>query len=84
MSKIYYMIGKSSTGKDTLFKRILFDETLQLKTLVSYTTRPIRDGETEGIEYFFCDEAKTKLPNKNTCVYMNVCMHVRACVFLCF
>lgn len=58
MSKIYYMMGKSSTGKDTLFKRILSDERLQLKTLVPYTTRPIRDGETEGIEYFFCDDAK--------------------------
>ena len=58
MSKIYYMMGKSSTGKDTLFKRIFSDETLQLKTLVPYTTRPIRDGETEGVEYFFCDEAK--------------------------
>lgn len=31
-------------------------------------------------EIFFCDEAKTKLPNKNTCVYMNACMHVRVCV----
>jgi len=58
MSKIYYMMGKSSTGKDTLYKRIFSDETLQLKTLVLYTTRPIRDGETEGVEYFFCDEAK--------------------------
>lgn len=58
MSKIYYLMGKSSTGKDTLFKRILSDENLHLKTLVLYTTRPIRDGETDGIEYFFCDEAK--------------------------
>ena len=58
MSKIYYMMGKSSTGKDTLFKRVFSDESLQLKTLISYTTRPIRDGETEGIEYFFCDESK--------------------------
>lgn len=58
MSKIYYMMGKSSTGKDTLYKRIFSDENLQLKTVVSYTTRPIRDGETEGIEYFFCNEAK--------------------------
>ena len=58
MSKIYYMMGKSSTGKDTLFKRIFSDERLQLKTLIPYTTRPIRDGETEGVEYFFCDDAK--------------------------
>ena len=58
MSKIYCMMGKSSTGKDTLYKRIFSDKTLQLKTLISYTTRPIRDGETDGVEYFFCDESQ--------------------------
>ena len=44
MSKIYYMMGKSSTGKDTLYKRIFGNEELQLKTVVLYTTRPIREG----------------------------------------
>lgn len=58
MSKIYYMMGKSSTGKDTLYKRILSDERLQLKTVTMYTTRPVRAGETDGVEYFFCDESK--------------------------
>ena len=56
MGKIVYLMGKSSTGKDTLFKRLLADETLGLKTVVSYTTRPIRDGEQNGQEYFFTDE----------------------------
>jgi len=60
MSKIYYMMGKSSTGKDTLYKRIFANEELQLKTVVLYTTRPIRDGEREGVEYFFCDEKKVE------------------------
>ena len=27
----------------------------ELKTAVTYTTRPIREGETEGTEYFFTD-----------------------------
>ena len=58
MGKIYCMMGKSSTGKDTLYKRLLADRELSLKTLIPYTTRPIRDGETDGVEYFFCDEAK--------------------------
>ena len=58
MGKIYCMMGKSSTGKDTLYKRLLEDRELSLKTLIPYTTRPIRDGETDGVEYFFCDEAK--------------------------
>ena len=55
MSRIYYMMGKSSTGKDTLYKRIFAKEELQLKTVIPYTTRPIREGEKEGVEYFFCD-----------------------------
>lgn len=58
MSKIYYMMGKSSTGKDTLYKRIFANEDLQLKTVIPYTTRPIREGEKEGVEYFFCDAKK--------------------------
>lgn len=56
MGKIVYLMGKSSTGKDTLFKRLLQDEKLGLKTIVTYTTRPVRDGETNGVEYFFTDE----------------------------
>lgn len=60
MNKIYYMMGKSSTGKDTLYKRIFANKDLQLKTVVLYTTRPIRDGEREGVEYFFCDSEKVE------------------------
>ena len=50
-------MGKSSSGKDTIFKRLLADSSLGLKTIVSYTTRPIRSGEQEGLEYHFTDEA---------------------------
>lgn len=57
MSKILVLMGKSSTGKDTIFKKLLDDTTLDLKTLVPYTTRPVRVGEKEGIEYHFTDEA---------------------------
>ena len=53
MGKIYCIMGKSSTGKDTLFKKILGDESLSLKTIVPYTTRPVRAGEKNGVEYFF-------------------------------
>ncbi|RDU22844.1 nucleoside/nucleotide kinase family protein [Anaerosacchariphilus polymeriproducens] len=56
MGKIFCVIGKSSSGKDTIFKQILEKNTVGLKTIVPYTTRPIRDGETNGIEYFFINE----------------------------
>ena len=49
------MMGKSSSGKDTLFKAV--KEALpELKTITLYTTRPIREGEQEGVEYFFVSE----------------------------
>ena len=51
-------MGKSSSGKDTLYKQILNDDTLHLSRIVPYTTRPIRSGETDGVEYFFTDEKK--------------------------
>lgn len=55
MGKIYYMMGKSSSGKDTLFREIL-EEIPQLKTVTLYTTRPMREGEQDGVEYFFVAE----------------------------
>ncbi|MDD2973396.1 MAG: guanylate kinase [Lachnospiraceae bacterium] len=58
MGKIFYLIGKSSSGKDTIFKSLLQNKDLQLKTIVPYTTRPIRIGETEGVEYHFVDETE--------------------------
>ena len=50
-------MGKSSTGKDTIFKELLRKNTFSFKTIVSYTTRPIRRGEKDGHEYHFTDEA---------------------------
>lgn len=57
MGKIVYIMGKSSTGKDTIFKELLRKSRFSYKTIVSYTTRPIREGEKNGNEYFFTDEA---------------------------
>lgn len=52
MGKIYYMMGKSSSGKDTIYKEIR-KELPGLKTLTLYTTRPMREGEKDGVEYYF-------------------------------
>lgn len=52
MGKIFYLMGKSASGKDTLYKRLL-EECPGLKTVVLYTTRPMRNGETDGVEYHF-------------------------------
>ena len=52
MGRIYYLLGKSATGEDTLYKEIL-KRRPKLRTVTMYTTRPIREGETDGVEYFF-------------------------------
>ncbi len=58
MSKLFCIMGKSASGKDTIFKHLIQDETLNLKTVVSYTTRPMREGEQDGVEYHFVTEKK--------------------------
>lgn len=57
MSKIFYLMGKSASGKDTIYKKIK-EQLAELKTIVIYTTRPIREGEQEGVEYHFVDDEK--------------------------
>lgn len=56
MGKIFCVMGKSATGKDTIYKRILEESDLALHRIIPYTTRPIREGEAEGREYHFCTE----------------------------
>lgn len=56
MGKIVYIMGKSSSGKDTIYRSILSDKSIDLKKIVPYTTRPIRLGEEDGVQYFFTDE----------------------------
>lgn len=53
MSKIYCIIGKSASGKDKIYGELLKKQDLSLKKIVPYTTRPVREGETEGREYHF-------------------------------
>ncbi|MDF2609124.1 MAG: hypothetical protein K0R92_598 [Lachnospiraceae bacterium] len=60
MSKIFIVMGKSATGKDTIFKQLIDNTELQLKSVIGYTTRPIRKGETHGVEYYFVSEEKLK------------------------
>ena len=58
MGKIFYMMGKSSSGKDTIFKEILKKKELNLHQIVLYTTRPARANETDGVQYHFVDEER--------------------------
>lgn len=58
MARIYMIMGKSSSGKDTIYSRLKEDVILGLKPVVIYTTRPRRIGEENGREYFFSDDVQ--------------------------
>lgn len=50
------MIGKSASGKDTLFKQILSNKRPNLIPVTPYTTRPKRTDEKSGVDYHFVTE----------------------------
>ena len=51
---ITIFFGKSASGKDTFLKKKVSEG---FKPIVSYTTRPMRDGEVDGVDYHFVDKA---------------------------
>lgn len=55
MGKIFYLIGKTASGKDTLYRRIL-ENCPELRTYTMYSTRPMRPGEQNGSSYYFVTE----------------------------
>lgn len=56
--------GKSGSGKDTLARKICAD--LGLTQVASYTTRPIRPGEVNGVGHIFLtDEEYDRIPKED-------------------
>ena len=60
MGRFYIVIGKSASGKDRIYKELQKDSLLSLKPMILYTTRPMREGESSGKEYYFTDETKMR------------------------
>lgn len=58
MGRIFCIMGKSGTGKDTVFNELIKDADLALKPVIPYTTRPKRNNEANGIQYYFIDGSK--------------------------
>ncbi|MFT9078403.1 guanylate kinase [Ethanoligenens sp.] len=56
MGKLFCLLGKSGTGKDTVFRALADQQSLNLRLVVGYTTRPRREFEIEGVEYHFVSE----------------------------
>ena len=55
--KIFALLGYMGVGKDTILKQVLKDMD-DVKPILSTTTRPMRKGETEGVEYYFIDDTE--------------------------
>lgn len=53
MSNLVIIVGASGTGKSTLQKNL---EKGGYKKIITYTTRPPREGEQDGIDYHFVDD----------------------------
>ncbi|MDE6530188.1 MAG: guanylate kinase [Lachnospiraceae bacterium] len=58
MGKLFYIMGKSASGKDTLYRILAGDQSLGLRLVIPYTTRPVRQGEREGETYHFVDKVR--------------------------
>ena len=56
MGKVYQIMGRSSCGKDTIYKTLLERGNVKLNKVIIYTTRPMREKEQEGVQYFFYNE----------------------------
>ncbi len=64
--KIIYIVGKSSVGKDTIYQ--ILKNKMDVKTYVMYTTRPIRTGEKDGIDYYYLkqEEMENRINETNS------------------
>ena len=63
--KIIYFMGKSASGKDTIYRKVKEKLNPSPKEIILYTTRPIRDHEENGREYFFVTDSEiAKMENE--------------------
>ena len=55
--RIIVVSGPSGVGKGTVLKEVMAKHA-ELQYSVSATTRPIRPGEVDGVQYYFVDKAR--------------------------
>ncbi|MBM7836318.1 HNH endonuclease [Clostridium sardiniense] len=62
-NKIIVISGKSASGKNFILEQC--KQKFNMNELISYTTRPLREGEKEGKEYYFISEDEIKVKGLN-------------------
>lgn len=71
MKKLFCIMGRTCSGKTTLAKTVA--ETLHMKVLRSYTTRPMREGENEHTsDHIFISEDEVKLFQGKIAAYTEI------------
>lgn len=74
--KILFLCGKGGTGKDSVMGFLVRKYPDIFERFVITTTRPMRDGEVDGVDYHFCsrDDFARKVVNNEFCIveYYNV------------
>jgi guanylate kinase len=55
---VFIVSGPSGVGKDTLLKKIINIPELNIIKNITYTTRPKRVDEVEGVNYHFVETAE--------------------------
>lgn len=61
MNKVIAIIGKSGSGKDKMLNTVCYFAPYHFNKIVSFTTRPRREGEIEGKDYHFLNEEYFRL-----------------------
>lgn len=77
--KIICVVGESCAGKDTIVNTAIrlsciLCKDIQLKPVVSYTTRPKRNNETDGVEHYFIttEEAQNLIQTEKILAYTKI------------
>lgn len=56
--QVVVLSGPSGSGKTTIVNRLLRDSPVPLQMSISATTRPMRPGEVDGVNYHFLTQAE--------------------------
>ena len=51
--KLICVLGETGSGKDTIVNNAINQSLFDIKKVCSYTDRPVRDGEINGVEHYF-------------------------------